>query len=289
MALITALGAGLMAASQVDSPLAINVIWATVAAPAARMKPAMGLKFIIIMGAALAASMPFAGALAEAPWLEIPFLATAVASSTYLFSDAQLADGWRQLQLFFVNTFWIVTFDPQGFGWSIGYNFGGAVIAFGLLVLFENVPHVRHKLQTLHDVGLDYIKLGQASPTLSGGEAQRIKLARELVKKSTGKTLYLLDEPTTGLHFADVKKLLEVLNRLVEAGNTVVVIEHNLDVVKTADWVIDLGPEGGARGGEVVAAGTPEQVAEEKGSYTGQFLGKLLAGTRGKRRRPAAA
>jgi uncharacterized membrane protein YccC len=139
MALITALGAGLMAATQVDSPLAINVIWATIAAPAARMKPTTGVKFIIVMGAALAASMPLAGALVEAPWLEIPFLAAAVASSTYLFSDAQLADGWRQLQLFFVNTFWIVVFDPQGFGWSVGYNFGGAVIAFGLLVLFDNV------------------------------------------------------------------------------------------------------------------------------------------------------
>jgi excinuclease ABC subunit A len=129
-----------------------------------------------------------------------------------------------------------------------------------LLVLFENVPHVRHKLQTLHDVGLDYIKLGQPSPTLSGGEAQRIKLARELVKKSTGKTLYLLDEPTTGLHFADIQLLLKVLHDFVEAGNTVLVVEHNLDVIKTADWVIDLGPEGGAGGGEVVFCGTPEQL-----------------------------
>jgi excinuclease ABC subunit A len=130
-----------------------------------------------------------------------------------------------------------------------------------LLVLFENVPHVRHKLQTLHDVGLDYIKLGQASPTLSGGEAQRIKLARELVKKSTGKTLYLLDEPTTGLHFADVQLLLKVLHDFVAAGNTVLVVEHNLDVIKTADWIIDLGPEGGDAGGRIVATGTPEQIA----------------------------
>jgi excinuclease ABC subunit A len=137
-------------------------------------------------------------------------------------------------------------------------------------------------------VGLGYLALGQPATTLSGGEAQRVKLARELAKRDTGRTLYLLDEPTTGLHFADVKKLLEVLGRLVAGGNTVVVIEHNLDVVKTADWVIDLGPEGGARGGQVIAAGTPEEVAQVAGSYTGQFLGKVLGGTRGRRRRTAA-
>ena len=129
-----------------------------------------------------------------------------------------------------------------------------------LLELFENVPQIRHKLQTLHDVGLDYVKLGQPSPTLSGGEAQRIKLARELVKKSTGQTLYLLDEPTTGLHFADIKLLLQVLHNFVDAGNTVLVVEHNLEVVKTADWIIDLGPEGGDAGGRIIAEGPPEEV-----------------------------
>ena len=126
------------------------------------------------------------------------------------------------------------------------------------------------------DVGLSYIKLGQAATTLSGGEAQRIKLARELAKRSTGRTLYILDEPTTGLHFEDVKMLLAVLQRLVDGGNTVVVIEHNLDVIKTADWIIDLGPEGGKEGGRVVAQGPPETVAEVKKSYTGQFLQELL-------------
>ncbi len=140
------------------------------------------------------------------------------------------------------------------------------------LAHFENIPHIAHKLQTMHDVGLDYMKLGQPSPTLSGGEAQRIKLARELVKKSTGRTLYLLDEPTTGLHFADIELLLKVLHGFVEAGNTVLVVEHNLEVVKTADWIIDLGPEGGKQGGLIVAEGTPEQVAKNKNSYTGQVL-----------------
>jgi excinuclease ABC subunit A len=141
---------------------------------------------------------------------------------------------------------------------------------------FVHVPKIRDRLQTLHDVGLDYIKLGQPSPTLSGGEAQRVKLAKELCRRSTGKTLYVLDEPTTGLHFEDVKKLLEVLHNFVEQGNTVLVIEHNLDVIKTADWVIDLGPEGGAGGGEVVAVGTPEQIAQAKRSYTGQALAPVL-------------
>jgi excinuclease ABC subunit A len=141
---------------------------------------------------------------------------------------------------------------------------------------FANVPRIASMLQTLHDVGLDYIKLGQPSPTLSGGEAQRIKLARELVKKSTGKTLYILDEPTTGLHFDDVKKLLEVLHGFKEQGNTVIVIEHNLDVIKTADWILDLGPEGGDEGGRIVAQGTPEQIAEINDSYTGAALRRAL-------------
>jgi len=141
---------------------------------------------------------------------------------------------------------------------------------------FEPVPALRSKLKTLIDVGLGYVKLGQPATTLSGGEAQRVKLSRELSKRDTGKTLYLLDEPTTGLHFADVKQLMEVIQRLVETGNSVVMIEHNLDVIKQADWIIDLGPEGGNRGGEIVAAGTPERIAKVKGSYTGKYLKDVL-------------
>jgi len=144
------------------------------------------------------------------------------------------------------------------------------------LEFFGKEPKLRRRLQTLHDVGLDYVKLGQPATTLSGGEAQRVKLAAELSKVATGRTLYILDEPTTGLHIHDVAKLLEVLQRLVDAGNTVLVIEHNLDVIKQSDWVIDLGPEGGDAGGRVIAAGTPEQVAEVEESYTGQFLRGVL-------------
>jgi excinuclease ABC subunit A len=144
------------------------------------------------------------------------------------------------------------------------------------LGFFAKIPKIRRRLQTLHDVGLDYIKLGQPATTLSGGEAQRIKLAKELSKVATGRTLYILDEPTTGLHFADIEKLLDVLQRLVDAGNTVLVIEHNLDVIKQADWIVDLGPEGGEAGGEVIATGTPEQVAEVEESYTGKFLREIL-------------
>jgi excinuclease ABC subunit A len=146
------------------------------------------------------------------------------------------------------------------------------------LAFFAKIPKIRRRLQTLHDVGLDYVKLGQPATTLSGGEAQRVKLAKELSKVATGKTLYILDEPTTGLHFADIEKLLDVLQRLVDAGNTVLVIEHNLDVIKQADWVVDLGPEGGEAGGEVIATGTPEQVADVGESYTGQFLRQVLPG-----------
>ena len=150
------------------------------------------------------------------------------------------------------------------------------------LEFFEPVPAVARKLQTMTDVGLSYITLGQSATTLSGGEAQRIKLSKELSKRDTGQTLYILDEPTTGLHFQDIEQLLGVLHRLRDHGNTVVVIEHNLDVIKTADWVIDLGPEGGDKGGEIIATGTPEQVAKMPDSYTGQFLARILAIRHGK-------
>ena len=149
--------------------------------------------------------------------------------------------------------------------------------AFGLL---ENIPQIKAKLETLVQVGLGYLHLGQSSTTLSGGEAQRIKLARELSRRQTGKTLYILDEPTTGLHFEDVRKLLDVLHSLVDLGNTVVVIEHQLDVIKTADWIIDLGPEGGERGGSVVACGTPEEILRHPKSYTAQALKKILGNGR---------
>ena len=141
---------------------------------------------------------------------------------------------------------------------------------------FENQPRIREKMQTLYDVGLGYVKLGQSSTTLSGGEAQRVKLATELSKRSTGKTVYILDEPTTGLHTADVHRLIDVLQRLTDAGNTVIIIEHNLDVIKCADHIIDLGPEGGEKGGRILFKGTPEQCAQCKDSATGEFLKKLL-------------
>jgi excinuclease ABC subunit A len=143
-------------------------------------------------------------------------------------------------------------------------------------LFFKPQPAIARKLQTLLDVGLSYVKLGQAATTLSGGEAQRVKLALELSKRDTGRTLYILDEPTTGLHFADIALLLQVLHQLRDAGNTIVVIEHNLDVIKTADWIIDMGPEGGAGGGEVVGVGTPEEIAANPASHTGRYLKRLL-------------
>ena len=144
-------------------------------------------------------------------------------------------------------------------------------------VFFQAVPSIREKMDALVRVGLGYIKVGQQATTLSGGEAQRVKLSKELARRSTGRTLYILDEPTTGLHFEDVRKLLEVLHELVETGNTVIVIEHNLDVVKTADWIIDIGPEGGDGGGKIVAVGTPETVAKNAKSYTGRYLKEMLS------------
>ena len=156
------------------------------------------------------------------------------------------------------------------------------------LPLLENFPAIANKLRTLQDVGLGYIELGQSATTLSGGEAQRVKLAKELSKRGTGRTLYILDEPTTGLHFEDTRKLLDVLNKLVDQGNTIVVIEHNLDVIKTADYVIDLGPEGGAAGGRIVAEGTPEEVAANEQSATGRFLAGILAAEGGRPIRSAA-
>lgn len=155
------------------------------------------------------------------------------------------------------------------------------------LKFFENIPSIRNKIQTLYDVGLGYIKLGQPSTELSGGEAQRIKLATELSKRATGKTIYILDEPTTGLHFADVHKLVEILARLSDGGNTVVVIEHNLDVIKCADYIIDMGPEGGDRGGTVIAEGTPEEIVKVKASYTGKYVKQML--DRAKEREKALA
>ena len=144
-------------------------------------------------------------------------------------------------------------------------------------VFFENIPTVKSKLATLKKVGLGYIKIGQQATTLSGGEAQRIKLAKELSKRSTGRTMYILDEPTTGLHTHDIKKLLEILQTFVSQGNTVVVIEHNLDVIKTADWIVDMGPDGGVKGGEIIAEGNPEKIAEINASFTGNFLKNIIS------------
>ena len=145
-----------------------------------------------------------------------------------------------------------------------------------VLGFFENIPKIKQRIQTLNDVGLGYIKLGQPSTTLSGGEAQRVKLATELSKRATGKTLYILDEPTTGLHIADVHRLVDILQRLVDTGNSIIVIEHNLDLIKACDYIVDLGPEGGDKGGTVLQIGTPEQVVKNEKSYTGKFLKKYL-------------
>jgi excinuclease ABC subunit A len=212
--------------------------------------------------------------------------------------EACQGNGSTRLEMDFLADIWVTCPVCEGHRFNretLSVRFKGKSIAEVLemdvqeaLTHFENIPHVRHKLQTLHDVGLDYIKLGQPSPTLSGGEAQRVKLARELVKKSTGRTLYLLDEPTTGLHFADIQLLLKVLHDFVDAGNTVLVVEHNLEVIKTADWVIDLGPEGGEAGGRILATGTPEEVARVLGSHTGKVLGHLFNGQNGAARKPIA-
>ncbi|MFQ5900509.1 MAG: excinuclease ABC subunit UvrA [Thermodesulfobacteriota bacterium] len=200
--------------------------------------------------------------------------------------DACKGDGNIKIEMHFLPDIYVICETCKGKRYNretLDIRYKGKNIAEALdmtvrqgLKFFENIPSVKTKLKTLHDVGLGYIKLGQSATTLSGGEAQRIKLARELSKKGTGRTLYILDEPTTGLHFADIQKLLDVLNRLADAGNTVVVIEHNLEVIKTADWIIDLGPEGGDDGGDVVVVGTPEDVAECPVSYTGAFLNKIL-------------
>ncbi|MCA9946582.1 MAG: ATP-binding cassette domain-containing protein, partial [Anaerolineales bacterium] len=194
--------------------------------------------------------------------------------------------GRRKVEMHFLSDVWVLCRECNGQRFNretLAVTYKGATIADVLdmdvqeaLEFFANHPKISRILQTLHDVGLDYVKLGQSALTLSGGEAQRIKLSKELSRVATGRTVYILDEPTTGLHFADVQKLLDVLHRLVDAGNTVIVIEHNMDVIKTADWLIDLGPEGGDGGGQIIAQGTPEQVAQVEQSYTGQFLREVL-------------
>ena len=203
--------------------------------------------------------------------------------------EACEGNGSNKLEMDFLADIWVTCPVCEGHRFNretLQIRFKGRSIAQVLemdvqqaLEHFRNIPKVHHKLRTLHDVGLDYMKLGQPSPTLSGGEAQRVKLARELVKKSTGRTLYLLDEPTTGLHFADIRLLLKVLHDFADAGNTVLVVEHNMEVIKTADWIIDLGPEGGRDGGRIVAAGTPEEIVQAPGSHTGRVLEKSLNGS----------
>jgi excinuclease ABC subunit A len=206
--------------------------------------------------------------------------------------EACQGDGLIQIEMHFLPDVYVTCDVCKGKRYNretLEIKYKGASIADLLnmtveeaLRFFENVPRIKEKLQTLYDVGLGYIKLGQSATTLSGGEAQRVKLSRELSRRSTGRTLYILDEPTTGLHFADIQQLLDVLHRLRDAGNTVLVIEHNMDVIKTADHIIDLGPEGGDEGGKVVATGTPEEIARIKASYTGQFLKRVLRNGRGR-------
>jgi excinuclease ABC subunit A len=200
--------------------------------------------------------------------------------------EACQGHGQRKIEMHFLADVWVLCAECKGTRFNretLAIEYKGRNIAQVLdmdvqeaLEIFENVPEIARSLRTLHDVGLDYVKLGQSATTLSGGEAQRVKLAKELSRVATGRTVYILDEPTTGLHFADIQHLLDVLHRLVDAGNTVVVIEHNMDVIKTADWVIDLGPEGGEGGGHIIAEGTPEQVARADESHTGRFLRRVL-------------
>ena len=195
-------------------------------------------------------------------------------------------DGVKKIEMQFLSDVYVKCDECKGKRYNLetlsvlfkGKNISDVLgmTVYEALNFFENIPSIKRKLQTMYDVGMGYIKLGQSSTTLSGGEAQRVKLSTELSKRGTGKTLYILDEPTTGLHFADVQKLLDVLNRLVNLGNTVVVIEHNMDVIKNSDWIIDLGPEGGDEGGRVVATGTPEQISKASGSYTGKYLKKII-------------
>jgi excinuclease ABC subunit A len=205
--------------------------------------------------------------------------------------EACEGDGLRKIEMNFLPDVYVLCETCRGSRYqreTLSVKYKGHSIADVLnmtisdaLVLLDNIPTISAKLRTLIDVGLGYVCLGQSATTLSGGEAQRVKLARELSRRATGRTLYILDEPTTGLHFEDVRKLLDILSRLVDLGNTVIVIEHNLDVIKTADWIIDLGPEGGDEGGYAVAGGTPEQVALTESSYTGQALRAVLkAGTK---------
>lgn len=194
--------------------------------------------------------------------------------------------GTKKVEMHFLPDVWVTCAECTGRRFNratLEVTYKGKTIADVLemdvqeaLVFFENIPGIARILHTLHDVGLDYLKLGQSAVTLSGGEAQRVKLAKELSRVATGKTLYILDEPTTGLHFVDIQRLLDVLFRLVQAGNSVIVIEHNMDVIKCADWIIDLGPEGGEKGGYIVAEGTPEALTANATSYTGNFLAEKL-------------